>query len=320
MRETAARSGAVGVGTPAATVLAPAGLLGRGNVPGSLRRWLAKGDSLPAAAPGRETQLRSVFAFSGAGLPAAALTRSQDARDAAATIWLRADPCYVIADAVTVRMLSCSDLQLSSEESARLVQALQPLFGDAGFPLDAPVPERWYLRCPGGSDLPDFAPPDQVLGADLLQHLPSADRHRRWRHLLNEAQIILHNHPINAQRTRSGRLPVNSVWFWGAGSLPDWARSDVTRVISADPVVQALARLAGADANTAVSEVMPSESGDHWLIDLNDAQAQDVQACFERLDEALTRRRIATVCLHVSSGERFAFRPRHRWRFWRRTG
>src|SRR5262249_36634556 len=154
-------------------------------------------------------------------VPAAALTRSLDANDAAGAIWLRADPCHVVPDAAAVRMLAWGNLALSSEESAELARALKPLFGDAGFPLEATLPQRWYLRCPASARLPHFTAAADVLGADLLTHFPHGDNERQWRHLLNEAQVILHNHPVNQRRAQRGQVTANSVWFWGAGALPD---------------------------------------------------------------------------------------------------
>ena len=220
------------------------------GIPGSaaLDLWLSRGDREPDAKAGREAVLRRCFEFLGASLPAAALTRSLDASDAAQSLWVRADPCHVAVDAVAVRMLAWGNLGLTHEESDELARALRPLFGDAGFPLEPTTSERWYLRCPAGARLPAFADPASVLGADLLPHLPSGDNERQWRHLLNEAQVTLHNHPLNARRLQRGQVPVNSVWFWGAGKLPDWVRTPFAQVFTNDPVALALAKLAQVEA------------------------------------------------------------------------
>src|SRR6516225_7111091 len=83
----------------------------------TLARWRARGDRSDAAKPGREAQLRAQFEFHGPALPIAALTRSVDASDADSALWLRCDPAYVIADAVTLRLIACGgNLQLSAEE------------------------------------------------------------------------------------------------------------------------------------------------------------------------------------------------------------
>src|SRR3546814_7921528 len=74
-----------------------------------------------------------------------------------------------------------------------------------------------------------------VCSSDLIHDLlPAGNDGRRWRAVLNEAQIVLHNHPVNAERVRSGRMPVNSLWFHGGGRLPDQVACDVQTVYSND--------------------------------------------------------------------------------------
>ncbi|MGH8122605.1 MAG: phosphoglycerate mutase [Rudaea sp.] len=212
----------------------------------TLLRLLARGDRLTAVQPGRDSVLRECFQFTGTSLPVAALTRSLDAGDAPNVLWLRADPAYVIADAVTLRLVACGNLDLSAAEIDGFARSLKPLFGDAGFPLEATRADRWYLYGPREATLPIFSIPDSALGDDLALHLPEGENAQRWRRLLNEVQIVLTQHPLNAQRTRRGLPPVNSLWIWGAGVLPEWVRSGFDRVISNDDVLVALASLAHA--------------------------------------------------------------------------
>ncbi len=138
---------------------------------GPLASWWHRGDRAADAEPGREAALRGQFQFTGKTLPVAALTRQLDAADAAGAVWLRADPAYARADMTTARLLACGELGLRAAEAQALIQPLRPLFGDAGFPIDAPVPQRWYLRCPPGAQLPAFSAPADVLGDDLGRHL-----------------------------------------------------------------------------------------------------------------------------------------------------
>ena len=283
-----------------------------------LASWLARGDRLTDLKPGRETALRSVFAFSGTALPAAALTRSIDATDAAGTSWLRADPCHVFVDAVAVRMLAWSNLGLSAEESNELARALRPLFGDAGFPLEAATPERWYLRCPRGARLPQFTDPADVLGADLLPHFPHGENERQWRHLLNEAQVILHNHPVNVLRVQRGQLAANSVWFWGAGELPDLVRTSFTRVATSEALLGALARLAKVASVPANPDAFfHFDAKDDLLLDLGAGVVRD--EWYAPLHEALRKRQLSELELRFESGEVVLWKHWHRWRFWRRV-
>ena len=271
-----------------------------------LARWLARGDRLAQTKPGRETQLRECFEFIGSALPVAALTRSLDAADAAGPVWLRADPAYAMADAVTGRLMACGDLGLAQVESDELARALRPLFGDAGFPLEATKPSRWYLRCPADARLPHFASPEAALGDDLTRHLPTGDNERQWRHLFNEVQVILHNHPVNARRVQRGMMPANTLWFWGAGKLPEWVRAAYTRIASTDPVTVGLAKLAKiplVEQRTALSELAADEA---VLIDA-DAVPDLAPAKFKTID------------LRFASGERVRFKAWHQLRFWRRA-
>jgi hypothetical protein len=284
-----------------------------------LSHWLARGDRLPDAKPGREALLRESFDFIGTSLPVAALTRSLDANDAADALWLRADPAFAMADAVTGRLMACGEIGLSQFESEELARALRPLFGDAGFALEPTKPSRWYLRCPTGARLPRFAPPASVLGDDLMLHLPSGDNERQWRHLLNEAQVILHNHPLNAARAQRGLSTVNSVWFWGEGALPEWVRTPLTRVISGDDPVVALARLAKVEhIDSGWNAEDPANRADTILLDLGSASdAQSVDVHLSNLDSALKRRFVTSLRIISADGTRAIYKPSHAWRVWR---
>lgn len=287
---------------PALTLLLPE--LARAARMPQLALWLSRGDRLPDAKPGRDVALRECFEFTGTTLPVAALIRSLDANDAAGAFWLRADPAHAMADAVTARLMACGDLGLSQAESDELARALRPLFGDAGFPLEATRPDRWYLRCPADARLPMFADPRDVLGDDLIRHLPRGDNERQWRSLFNEAQVILHNHPVNARRVQRGQVPANSLWLWGAGKLPEWVRTRFTQVASADSVVTALAKLAK----------IPVVDAQAALAKLDADILLDVAAVPE-----VDTRRFAHIDLLFVSGERMHYKHSHRWRFWRRV-
>jgi len=291
------------------------------GTPAVLRRWLARGDGLPDAKPGREAALRDCFEFAGTTLATAALTRDLDCHDACGALWLRADPAYAMADAVTVRLLACGTVDLSHEESNELARALRPLFGDAGFPLEPATPARWYLRCPIDARLPLFAAPVDVLGDDLMRHLPQGENQRQWRHLLNEAQVILHNHPVNAQRAQHGQMPANSLWFWGAGKLPEIVRSPFTRVFSNDDVAIALARVAKvASAAPESFDAFHIETNDTLLLDLTDVRdgAALERSWLDPLDAMLRHSALNAVHLRFVAGERTTIKPAHRWRFWRK--
>ena len=282
----------------------------------ALHRLACRADRI-ATEPGQTARIARSFDILPRGLPVAALTRELDVGDAMHFTWLRADPGYVRPDMASARLMACGELDLSPEECETLLKPLKPLFGDEGFPISAPVPQRWYLMLPPDARLPAFEPPAQVLGDDLLQHLPDGDLGRRWRRLLNEAQVILHNHPLNAQRAAAGKLPVNTLWFWGAGRLPDHVRSAATQVRSGDMLVRALCRRAGVACVTddAVASLPPGA-----LLDLR-GLADIVALESHWLTPLLQRQRrgeFDALVLDFGDGLMLRWQAGHRWRFWRR--
>jgi len=269
-------------------------------------RALARADRLDDGEPGERAQLLRHFDLLPRGWPMAAITREMDAGDAVLHRWLRADPAHVRPDMTGARVLAIGELGLDAAEAEALVKPLRPLFGDAGFQISAPVPSRWYLALPVESQLPAFAPPEQVLGDDLFTHLPEGPEGRRWRALLNEAQVILHNHPVNAARVAAGKLAVNSLCFWGAGKLPDHVRTGHAVVATADPELQALARLAGLKATAEGPQ----------LFDLR--RQRDWTKVESHLLPGLRELGRDELQLDFADGARWSLRSGQRWRFWRR--
>jgi hypothetical protein len=308
----------------ATLLLPPASRFGAQALPVALARALGRADAMPAGHAGTAAQLLRHFELLPRGWPVAALTRSIDASDAASAQWLRADPAWVRPDINGARLFATGDgLGLTREDADALLPSLRTLFGDAGFPIDAPSPARWYLRLPHGSPLPAFAAPEDALGTDLFDALvgtdPSRDAPgRRWRSLLSDAQVILHNHPWNAQRAQRGLAPVNSLWFWGGGALPDHVSTPFARVQGDDVLLRALATRAGV-ASSAVGGEFEAPPADA-LVDLREARdigPLSAQWLLPAL-AALRRGTLDALVLDFADGRSHRLLGSHRWRFWRK--
>ena len=296
-----------------ATLLLPA----RGRLPGALpadavARALARADRVQGA-EGERAQLQRHFSLDAGAWPVAALTRQLDAGDAAGASWVRADPAYVVPDMHGARMMAHGEaLGLDGEDLAALLPELRPLFADAGFVLDAPDPSRWYLRLSPEAHLPEFAEPETALGDDLFAHLPAGEAGRRWRALLTESQVLLHQHPWNRQRAARGKAPVNSLWFWGGGRPPAQVTSPHAQVRSREALLRALAKAAGvaADANGRVDA----------LVDLRHLRSlqQFRDEVVQPLLLAMQRDELSRLILDFQDGEVFSLTRSQRWRFWRR--
>ncbi len=262
---------------------------------------------------GERAQLQRHFQLQPAHWPVAALTRQLDVGDAADAIWLRADPANVVPDMQGARMMGHGDtLRPDAQDAAQLLPALQPLFAGFGFTLDAPVPSRWYLRLPPGTHLPEFDTPDDVLGDDLFAHLPDGDAGRRWRALLTEAQVVLHTHDWNQQRVADGKRPINSLWFWGGGELPQAVQTPHAQVRSRESLLQALARAAGVHAD--------GEQQVDALVDLRQLRSLEQLGndAIRPLLSALQRGELRRLVLDFEDGVRFEIDKGQRWRFWKK--
>ncbi|BBD79992.1 phosphoglycerate mutase [Aerosticca soli] len=277
-----------------------------------LRRMFARADRLADGAAGHLDALAGYFATGATPVPVAALTRELARGDAGDATWLCADPAWIEPELTGARLLACGRLALEPDEVAALAEALQPLFLEQGMTLETTTPERWHLRVPAGLPLPDFPAPEQALGAQLIGHLPEGPAARRWRVLLTDIQVTLHQHPLNAARRRRGLPPVNSLWLWGGGVLPARVTSTLAGACSDDALVRALAARAG----------MPWRARDPdsalpagWLLDLTDLDADAIDGTWWPHVERWACRQ--PLLLHLADGQRRRWRPWHRLRVWR---
>lgn len=282
-----------------------------------LRDWLARADRWADVSTGYLGGLGDYFEGIPARVPAAAITREFLAGDAGDAVWLSADPAWVQPDMNGVRLLACGQMQLDMEEAQALAAPLRPVFDEAGMQLELSTPDRWHLKLPAGTPLPDFAAPEQALGEDLAQHLPQGNEGRRWRVLLNEIQVLLHQHPLNAERRARGLAPINSLWLWGGGSLPGRLKSPLLGVISDDLLLRALAAHAGAAQQARAPETVVAATPG-WLIDLQDLPASEIASPWWSTLQPLLGSQ--STVLHFASGERWRRKPWHRWRVWRGAG
>ena len=238
------------MGPETLTLVVP-GLFGSGHAQGklpALERLVARAD--PCAAPvvphdSYEAALCGLFgirAAPGRDLPIAALTHLVDFDAGHDGSWMRADPVYLRADLGRLRLFEGEQLRLPRDEALGLSAEIAGVLAEHGFTLHiGRDSRRWYLRLP---NVPDIVtrPPLAALGDHIDPYLPSGPERRFWHRLANDVQMVLHGAAINAARERRGEPPINSLWFWGAGTMP--ARTPVrwARVLADDALCLGLAR------------------------------------------------------------------------------
>lgn len=187
-----------------------------------------------------------------APLPAAALRWLALREDPEEIDWLCLDPVQLNFHERSLIVDDPQNLRLTAAEAAAFAVALAPTFAALGR-LEVLSAEHWNLRLSAAA--PAFQPLPEAAGRAAAP-LPLDVPHAPWRHALNEAQMVLHAHPVNQARQAVGQPVVNSLWPWGGGRLP--APGTPTRtgatahdaLWSNDPVARGIARLLRIDSAT----------------------------------------------------------------------
>lgn len=202
--------------------------------------------------------------------PAAALRLLGEGGKPGGDIWLCADPVHVRIDQGRAHLFG-GDLDIGAEETEQLAEALVPHFAEVG-EFHAGASGHGYLRLRALPRLLN-APPSAAASRGNL--LPSGADAGRWLRLINAAQMLLHALPLNARREAAGRPRLNSLWLWGAGSLPSATLATAggyRQVIGDQPLLKGLAAWSGVAHHAAPdSPAFPRRAGGTLLL-LNELQ------------------------------------------------
>jgi hypothetical protein len=298
----------------------------------SLELMLARGRSSSAQSQSMEDWLNDAFDLETETLPAGALTLAASGAEPGEAFWARADPVHLRLMRDRLIVVPSAAIGLSADEADRLVEALNRHFGER-FSLRLIEADRWCVQIESGVAF-QSGPSLEMAGRPADATMPA-----EWRALLNEAQMLLHAHPVNEAREARGEPTVNSLWLWGAGTAPQGPASKWQSISADDPVARGLARLAGsrhwpvpADAEAWLA--CSAQEGRHLVLldtlrtplalgnSADYAQRIDAleQKWFSPLLAALRAGRLGMVTVHVpdSLGASFETIRGDLRRFWRR--
>jgi len=189
------------------------------------------------------------------------------------------------------------------------LQQFPGVFLHSDGPIDAVCP------VPGSDDL-----------VELRDVLPQGKDGPVLRRLLTEAQMLLHDHPVNAGRERRNLRAVNAVWLTGVGEFDAMLASSLPGVASDGAYLKGLCRLHGgatlpvsASAEALLSAARPA------LVELPAFEDPDPSARLHQLEHdwfaplanAIGAGRIVAAELHLDEVRVQIDRPALR-RFWRR--
>ena len=302
----------------------------------ALEMLLARARRAVSAPRSPEGWLQQAFGVDAAEVPAGALTLLARHGAPGAERWARADPVHLRLMRDRLVMVPNEAFELSQDEAEALCDALSAHFAGA-LELRAVEPRRWCARL--GEDFGALpAAPLELAGRDADLGRPLGEGARRWQTLLTEAQMVLHAHPVNLARERRGDPAVNSLWLWGAGTLPGELPRKWQTVAAEEPLALGLAQLSGARPRAlpasadAWLESLPEEGRQLAVLDgLRTPRALSQEAeyaeCLAALEShwfapllaALRRGRVGMLTLHLPDlGHAFEAIRGDLRRFWRR--
>lgn len=290
----------------------------------ALRRLLARAVRSVRAGASAEALLCDLYGVIPApDWPIGALSLLGEGVDPGDGEWLRADPVHLRPEQSALILLSARHLNLSREESDALIAALNQHFAPESLQFQAHEPTRWHVRLPRRMDL-STCPLSVADGRSIDPLLPSgpdAITLHRW---ANEAQMLLHEHPVNLARETRGEAPINSLWWWGAGHLPAPGTSAHVAGWGDDSLLAGLCRWCGIACHPtpkdAADWLRQAGAGSHVLL-LSGRPEQLDKHWFAPLLDALRHRELTNVTLITlfdGRALRFDLTAGDLWKFWRR--
>jgi 2,3-bisphosphoglycerate-independent phosphoglycerate mutase len=150
-------------------------------------------------------------------------------------------------------MWSYSCGHISTSEGQDLVATLNEKLGSDNVHFYPGVGYRHLCKIVGREDtlLARCTPPHDIPDKTIAEFLPRGPGSEVLRELMARSELVLRDHPVNAERRARGDIPAAMIWlFWGSGKIPVMpAFKEVygldAAVISGVDIVRGLARMTG---------------------------------------------------------------------------
>ena len=241
------------------------------SMPCTARLLQGASDTAPEGPAGRLCRLGGLTGNASAALLARQLTAPEQNG-----AWMHMDPAHLAIGDHGIGLITADALGPTVAEAEELARYLTPLVSPMGARLHVCSPHQWLLALPAHPAI-TTQEPGAISGPVLHERhlreiLPAGADAPEWHRLMNEAQMLLHDHPVNHRRERDGLLTINSVWFWGNDDLDEkkppcpWDRFYGTRALT-----RSLADWYGQECRAPVDiATVLQQDADSALVDLYD--------------------------------------------------
>jgi hypothetical protein len=279
----------------------------------ALARAFARGDVRRTTVQGATQWLCEAFGAlppSGeSGWPAAPYALAGDGGNPGDRCWLSAHPFHAEVGRNGALVMEAGALTIAAAEAQALCATLNAHF-DAQLAFVAPTPSHWYAS-----------------PAPSLATFPCSDMRRQA--LLTELQMLLHAHPVNAEREARGEPTLNTVAFGEGGTYRPLAAAPYDAVAANSPLARGLAiaaRLQPVAVPTDANALLATGNRHSLVVIDAPAWPDGMAAVDERWTAPLLAACFAGRCHGlriVLTGRAAALEtrlaPGNRWRWWRRA-
>ncbi|OSM02375.1 cofactor-independent phosphoglycerate mutase [Magnetofaba australis] len=109
---------------------------------------------------------------------------------------------------------------ITNEEAASIIATLQQELGSEQWTFHPGVSYRHALIWHHGSEALSATPPHDIHDQQVADYQPKGEAADAVRALMQAAEPILRDHPVNQARIGRGEKPANAIWLWGHGRRP----------------------------------------------------------------------------------------------------
>jgi 2,3-bisphosphoglycerate-independent phosphoglycerate mutase len=118
------------------------------------------------------------------------------------------------------RMEDFTSGHISTEEAAEIIRDLDRELGGAGVEFFPGVSYRHLMVWRDGKEKMATTPPHDITDQKTAGYLPKGEGADRLLELMQAAEPILADHPINKKRRAEGHRAATAIWLWGQGGAP----------------------------------------------------------------------------------------------------
>lgn len=256
----------------------------------------------------------------------AAIAAHADGLDVSEGYWLRADPVNLVLQRDCFSLGEPIPLAVEPEHTKGLVASLNQHFAQDGLTFLIGKSGAWYLHSNTDAQIKTTLP-CLAAGKNVHQFMPQGEQASKWLAVLNEVQMLLHEHPVNTAREGNG-VAVNSVWLSGGGRLPIIValNNHANLLIASSTFYQGLAKLTNTPYLAFPENLddifqYAEDSAAHIRLQVPQLNNFD-SLCIKPLITALKNKKINQLILNLGFYEKsliVEITPFDLYKFWRRT-